>query len=69
MPTYAPRAGDLVRDADDELWFVYASEAHPTHLYGINASYDPGQTGQPIKAVANQWGPLRLEHRPASITS
>lgn len=65
MATYTPCAGDLARDVDNELWFVYASEAHPTHLYGINAVYDPGQTGQPLKAVANKWGPLRLEHRPA----
>lgn len=64
MPAYTPRAGDLVFDADHELWFVYASDAHPTHLYAINASYDPGQPGQPIEEVTTNWGPLRMEHRP-----
>lgn len=64
MPTYTPRAGDLVRDASDDLWFVYADDRRPANLYGINASHRHGQAGQPVRDVETNWGPLRLEHRP-----
>ena len=65
MTAYTPRAGDLVRDADGELWFVYASDTHPANLYVIGAVYAHGSAGQPIAEVARNWGPLRLEYRPA----
>ncbi|GAA1100237.1 hypothetical protein [Nocardiopsis metallicus] len=64
MNAYTPQAGDLVRDHDGEIWFVFACEAYPDNLYGINAHYDPGLAGQPIHALETNWGPLRLEHRP-----
>lgn len=70
MAAYTPRAGDTVRDSDGELWFVYADDRNPNgQLYGINAVYDPGKTGQPIRDVAATWGPLRLEHRPTGNTT
>ncbi|MEU0236729.1 hypothetical protein ABZ234_03495 [Nocardiopsis sp. NPDC006198] len=64
--TYTPRAGDLVRDADHELWFVYADDRNPDGLlYAINAHTDPREPGQPVRSVDTTWGPLRLEYRPA----
>lgn len=66
MADYAPRAGDLARDADGEIWFVYADDRRPGPLYAINARTDPRETGQSIRDVDTTWGPLRLEYRPAA---
>jgi len=62
MTPYTHRAGDLVRDADHELWFVYGP---PDNLHAISADYDPAAKGHPIDHVIKWWGPLRLEHRAA----
>lgn len=62
MPAYTPRAGDTVRDAEHELWFVYGPE---DALHAISADYNPAAKGQSIDHVTKWWGPLRLEHRPA----
>lgn len=62
---YTPRAGDLARDAEGDVWFIYADPDHPNRLYGITPSYDPSATGHPLDGVQSLWGPLTLEHRPA----
>lgn len=62
--TYTPHPGDLARDADGELWFVYADASDYTALYAINAYYMPRTGGERIEAVTGKWGPLTLEHRP-----
>ena len=66
MPTtdYTPQAGDLARDADNDLWFVYA-DPDTDQLHGITPSYDPFATGYPLDDAQRLWGPLTLEHRPA----
>lgn len=61
MADYTPRAGDLARDHDHHLWFVYGT---PDNLHAISADYDPAATGQPVAHVVKWWGPLRLEYRP-----
>lgn len=59
---YTPKAGDLARDAEGDVWFIYAD---PDQLHGITPSYDPSAPGHPIYDVQRLWGPLTLEHRPA----
>lgn len=65
MADYTPRAGDLARDHDGEIWFIYGDCDNPTHLYGIGPSYRHRSGGIPVRSIANDWGPLRLEYRPA----
>lgn len=60
---YTPRAGDLARDADNDVWFIYADNDRPDQLYGITNS--TSAAGYPLDRVQRLWGPLTLEHRPA----
>lgn len=62
--TYTPRPGDLIRDNEGELWFVYADINDYTALYAINAYYLTRVGGQPIEVATAKWGPLTLEYRP-----
>lgn len=66
IPTdYTPKAGDMARDTDNDIWFIYADPDHPNQLYGITPSYEPSAPGYPLDGVQRLWGPLTLEHRPA----
>ncbi|MEU3020062.1 hypothetical protein ABZ635_22005 [Nocardiopsis sp. NPDC007018] len=65
MPAYTPRPGDLVRDASDCVWFIYADCMDPKQLYAIGAEFTATSGGHPLTHVRREWGPLRLEHRPA----
>lgn len=60
---YTPKAGDLIRDADNDVWFIYA-DPDTDQLYGITNSYTSA-AGYPLDRVQSLWGPLTLEHRPA----
>lgn len=60
---YTPKAGDLARDAEGDVWFIYSDPDYPDKLYGITTSYDPSATGHPIDDAQRLWGPLTLEHR------
>jgi len=62
---YTPKAGDLTRDAEGDVWFIYADPDRPDQLYGITNSYDTSAAGYPLDRVQRLWGPLTLEHRPA----
>lgn len=61
---YAPHPGDLARDVDGEIWFVYADATDPEALYAITTPYKHRADGTPIDTVTGKWGPLHLEHRP-----
>lgn len=61
---YTPRAGDLARDADNDVWFIYAGP-DTDQLYGITNSYDTSAAGYPLAGVQRLWGPLTLEYRPS----
>jgi len=61
---YTPQAGDLTRDDDGEVWFIYADDRNHDHLYAINAHYMPHTGGENVETVDRNWGPLTLVYRP-----
>jgi len=62
---YTPKAGDMARDTEGDIWFIYADPDRPEQLHGITPSYDTSANGYPLGGVQRLWGPLTLEHRPA----